>query len=353
MPGVGYQVHGLAMTPNTAIMPSFGDFLYTQLILRIPKPTASFASKTVIITGASSGLGKEAAKHIARLGASKIILGCRSISKGEKAKLEIESTVRCSPNVLEVWQVDIESPPSMTEFVARVNQLPRLDVVINNAGIQTINYQVAYGTERTLAVNVIGTFLLALQLIPKLKETAKVYKATPRMTFVSSALYDVAKYPDDHGDDIFTWFNDKSHAEMMNQYNLSKLLLTHAIIKLSSLVHPVSDDKSSNQIVINSLDPCFCKTDLASELSGGLKVFFKVFESLFARSADEGSRLVVQTASAGRESHGGYFRAAELRGYIPSITSVDGARRREYIWEVLSRKLEKLQPGIMANVDNV
>jgi NAD(P)-dependent dehydrogenase (short-subunit alcohol dehydrogenase family) len=197
-------------------MPSFGNFIHTQLILKIPKPATSFSSKTVIITGASSGLGKEAAKHIVRLGASKVILGCRNKSKGNRTKLEIESSLKCNPDIIEVWEVDIESPPSVNEFVDRANKLPRLDVLINNAGIQTTKFQVSYGIERTIAVNVIGTFLLALQLIPKLKESAKTYGVTPVMTFVGSALYDVAKYPEKHGDDIFAWFSDKAHVSMMD-----------------------------------------------------------------------------------------------------------------------------------------
>lgn len=158
-------------------MPSLANFLYTQLLLQIPIPTTPFPSKTVLITGASSGLGKETAKHIARLGASKIILGCRSISKGESAAAEIQSSVHCSADILEVWQLDLESPDSVKSFVDRVNKLPRLDVVINNAGLQAANYAVSYGTERTIAVNVIGTFLLAVQLVPKLEETARVYTA--------------------------------------------------------------------------------------------------------------------------------------------------------------------------------
>ena len=198
-------------------MPSFGNFIHTQLVLKIPEPAASFVSKTVIITGASSGLGKEAAKHIVRLGASKVILGCRNTSKGNKTKLEIECSLGCSSGIIEVWEVDIESALSVKEFVDQANKLPRLDVLINNAGIQTMKFQVAYGTERTIAVNVIGTFLLALQLIPKLKETAKAHGVTPHMTFVGSALYDVAKYPESHGSDIFAWFGDKTNVNKMDQ----------------------------------------------------------------------------------------------------------------------------------------
>jgi len=198
-------------------MPSFGNFIHTQLILKIPIPTTSFSSKTVIITGASSGLGKEAAKHIVRLRASKVILGCRSIAKGKKVKFEIESSLNCSSSIIDVWEVDIESPSSVKQFVDNANNLPRLDVLINNAGIQTTKFQTSYGTERTLAINVIGTFLLALQLIPKLKETEKKFSVTPHMTFVGSALYDIAKYPEKHEADIFAWFGDKSHVNALDQ----------------------------------------------------------------------------------------------------------------------------------------
>ncbi|KAL4796335.1 hypothetical protein BDV19DRAFT_388471 [Aspergillus venezuelensis] len=335
-------------------MPSLANFFYTQLFLHIPKPTTSFAGKTILITGASSGLGKEAAQHFVRLGAEKVILGCRSISKGEMTKAEIETALHCSKEILEVWQADIESPSSIQAFVARVNKLPRLDVVINNAGMQKINFQVSYGTERTLAVNVIGTFLLASQLLPKLRQTATTYQTTPHMTFVGSALYDVAHYPEQHGDDLFGWFADKEHIpNMMNQYNLSKLLLLHNIIKLSTLVNPASTkttDTNPNQIVINSLDPCFCKTNLPDELSGGVKLLFRMFEGLFARSAEEGARLIVQAASGGRESHGGYFRSARIFQYAPFMKSAEGMKRREYIWEQLVRKLEELQPGVLGNV---
>ncbi|AEO69927.1 uncharacterized protein THITE_2057134 [Thermothielavioides terrestris NRRL 8126] len=198
-------------------MPSFGDFIRTQWIIKIPRPSASFAAKTVVITGGNAGLGKEAAKHIVRLGAAKVILGCRSLDRGNSAKREIEALLKCSPDVVEVWELDLESPSSVKSFADRANALPRLDVLINNAGMQTQQFQVVYGTERMVAVNVIGTFLLAVQLVPKLRETARNFKTTPHMTFVGSALYDVAKWPENHGGDIFAWFQDESHVNKMNQ----------------------------------------------------------------------------------------------------------------------------------------
>lgn len=191
--------------------------MYTQFIAKIPTPTASFAEKTVIVTGGNRGLGKETVKHLVRLGAVKVIIGCRNRMHGLETKREIESSTNCSTSVLEVWELDIESPESIRRFAERANQLTRLDVLINNAGIMALNFKVVYDTERTLAVNSIGTFLLALQLIPKLKETSQKYKVTPVMTTVASALYDDAKYPEKHGDDIFTWYKDPSHVDKFNQ----------------------------------------------------------------------------------------------------------------------------------------
>lgn len=199
-------------------MPSLGDFVRAQFIVNIPKPTASFASKTVIVTGANGGLGKEIVKHIIRLGASQIIFGCRSLSRGTQAKLEIEALLKCRPDLIQVWELDLESPKSIKSFVDKANELPRLDVLINNAGMQTLRFRSSpYDTEQTLAVNNIGTFLLAIQLVPKLKETGQKYDTTPHLTTVASALYDVAKYPEEHGGDIFAWYKDPSHMNGMNQ----------------------------------------------------------------------------------------------------------------------------------------
>jgi hypothetical protein len=88
---------------------------------------------------------------------------------------------------------------------------------------------------------------------------------------------------------------------------------------------------------------------LAGELTGGFKMFFKVFELLFARSAEEGSRLVVIAASAGRRTHGAYMRAGAVQEYAPFITSAEGVKKSDYVWKQLGRKLEQLKPGIMPN----
>lgn len=198
-------------------MPTFRDFVNTQFLLKIPEPSTSFAEKTVIVTGANGGLGKEIVKHIVRLGANKIICACRSVSRGNKLKEEIVAVSQCEPDILQVWEVDLESPASIKKFVSRANSLARLDVVINLAGVRCFDFQVVYDTERTLAINNIGTFLLAIPLIPKLRETARTFGTTPVLTIVGSALYDIAKYPEVPGDDIFDYFQDQTQVNPWNQ----------------------------------------------------------------------------------------------------------------------------------------
>ncbi|PYI13097.1 NAD(P)-binding protein [Aspergillus violaceofuscus CBS 115571] len=317
-------------------MPTLSDFFYTQFLLRIPKPSASFTNKTVIITGANGGLGQEAVKHLIRLGAEKIIFACRSRSRGEQAKREIEDQLNCKTNLIDIRELDLESPASIKQFADwAARSLSRVDVLINNAGIHANRFKVVYDTERTLAVNNIGTFLLTVQMIPKMKTTARTYGIMPVITFVASALYDIAEYPEQHGEDIFTW------------YNLSKLLQLHAMIKLAALVDSPNTNHESSSIVVNALDPCFCKTGIISESTGLARVLFKIFEAITARSAEEGSRLVIQTAAAGRETHGRYMRAGAVQAYAPIAAD---EQRATYVWDTLCRRLEAIQPGIMQNL---
>jgi hypothetical protein len=59
--------------------------------------------------------------------------------------------------------------------------------------------------------------LLAIQLVPKLKETAIALGVTPHMTFTQSALYRLAKYPDNPGDDIFAYMGNEKNVVMASQ----------------------------------------------------------------------------------------------------------------------------------------
>src|SRR5271155_747592 len=124
------------------------DFLHSQLFVTPEYPTTSCAGQTIIVTGSNVGLGKEAARHFARLGAAKIILAVRNSKAGEEAKKDIETSTKCGAAVIEVWSLDLSSHESVRSFADRASRLPRLDVLLENAGIAVHQFSLAEGHER-------------------------------------------------------------------------------------------------------------------------------------------------------------------------------------------------------------
>lgn len=160
----------------------------------IPLPTTSFADQTVIVTGSNTGLGLEAARLFVRLNAARVILAVRSVKKGEDAKASIETSTN-RKNVIEVWQVDMSNYNSIKDFAAKCGSLDRLDVVIANAGVLRNTYEESEGTEITITVNVIGTFLLALNLFPFLRRSRERTGQTSRLVITSSVVHENVRLP--------------------------------------------------------------------------------------------------------------------------------------------------------------
>lgn len=106
---------------------------------QIPIDT-SLIDKTVLITGANSGIGHEAARRCVKLNARLVILGVRSISKGEVAKSSILKSNPTSKCQVEIWQLDMESFNSVIAFGKRAQELPSLDVAMLNAGAFKFEY---------------------------------------------------------------------------------------------------------------------------------------------------------------------------------------------------------------------
>src|ERR1700759_3126963 len=124
------------------------ELIHSQWFFTPPYPTQSFKDQICIITGANSGLGFEAARHITRLGANKVILAVRNPDKGAAAKASIEESTRIT-GVVEVWQLDLGSYESVMEFAARAMSLPRIDVLLENAGVSLFKWSMAEGQEET------------------------------------------------------------------------------------------------------------------------------------------------------------------------------------------------------------
>jgi NAD(P)-dependent dehydrogenase (short-subunit alcohol dehydrogenase family) len=205
-------------TPMT--WPEFArKLLYSQFFERIPVPTSNFAGQTIIVTGSNTGLGLEAARHLVRLKASKVILAVRSLSKGEAAAEELIKSTGAMTNNIEVWPLDLSDYGSIKKFSDRAYGLERLDAVISNAGMLTQQWTIVNGMEAQIAVNVVHTTLLGLLLLPKLRASAKMHSVRGRMAFVTSDAHYVAQVNEANASgSLFDALNNKEIALMEDRY---------------------------------------------------------------------------------------------------------------------------------------
>ena len=142
--------------------------------------------KTVVITGPTSGIGKEIAIGLAALGAS-LVLGCRDTARGKAVAAEIGRSSGASS--IEVAQVDLSSRTSIEKFARKVlASHSQLDALINNAGVSRDDQPWAKnedGLELTFATNVVGYYLTSLLLLPRLEENASARIVNVASTFAS------------------------------------------------------------------------------------------------------------------------------------------------------------------------
>lgn len=128
---------------------------------RSKPPHVDLSNKTIIITGATSGIGRETAIRLARLGAN-LILGCRNTEAAETLKAEILQT--SNKVTVKVYKLDLMDYQSIRSFVHSVqHEDPVIDVLINNAG--AICHDAVDGHDQSLRVNYLGHVMLSLLLM--------------------------------------------------------------------------------------------------------------------------------------------------------------------------------------------
>jgi len=124
--------------------------------------------KTVIVTGANRGLGKEMTRQLAKKGAS-VIMACRSVAHARQVMSELKSENEAAQ--LQVMALDLADLQSIHVFAdSFLKEHHTLDVLLNNAGVQMPERQVtAGGVELTFAINVLGPQILTQKLLPAMQ----------------------------------------------------------------------------------------------------------------------------------------------------------------------------------------
>ncbi|OAP61835.1 hypothetical protein AYL99_04038 [Fonsecaea erecta] len=328
-----------------------GQFIRGQLSTP-PLPRVDLSGRTILVTGANSGLGLEAAKLLVQLNCSTVVLACRTLAKGEKAKEIILQSLSSgqhggSQPILVILEVDLDSFSSVVAFSERCKDLPRLDAAILNAGIDLVEFTLAEGYETTITVNVISTFLLAILLVPIMRKSAKTYNITPTLAVVGSAVHFFVGAKEltapAEGQILQTLSNPKK-ADMKARYFLSKLIVMLLVKYLASMLQKAAEKDPTNKplVVINNVAPGLCKTNLfQSFASPPTKVLLRVV----GRSSEHGARTLVHGATAGTESHGQYLSECRVKPYSAFVKSAEGDQTAKRIWQELCAVYEEVKPG--------
>ncbi|KAJ4857101.1 short chain dehydrogenase domain-containing protein [Trichoderma breve] len=318
--------------------------------LPIALETKDVKDKTYIVTGATGGLGYEAAKRLVQLEAAKVVIGVRNEEKGEFTKTTIEKEAG-RKDVIEVWPLDLASYDSVKAFGKRLETIDRIDALVLNAGVSHAEWQVKEGSEAHMTVNFIANLLLTFEALPILQASASKHDIKPRIVVVGSmggffAFESIRKFPKTG---VLDDLNDKAKWKPLldNRYNVSKLFEHFAVRELASL-KPVSE----TGIIVNLVDPGLCKTELIHEQSPFVRFKAWCAKLIMGRSPEMGSRTLIHGIAADEESHGKYLTACEIREeHIPEwVTNEAGQVLQKQIWAELLEKLEKIQPGVVTAV---
>ncbi|CAJ0555373.1 Ff.00g054380.m01.CDS01 [Fusarium sp. VM40] len=317
-----------------------GSTLYSNLFIDLPYPktNADLSDKVMIVSGSNTGLGFEASQHLLRLGVGKLIMAVRSLDKGEKAREDLLKLTKRTPESIEVWYLDMANYESVKSFAARaLSELPRIDVVLANAGLATSpEFTMAEDNERTITVNVVSTFLLFFLLLPKLQRSSFPGK----FVIPNSATHYWAPFkelvPSAKAGPIFSRLNDPKASNMPARYYVSKLIVLYLVRELATRL---GESEKSN-VVINTPNPSYCKSDLLREMESSAPPDF------LARTPEMGSRALVSGVLAGPESNGKYMTNCHVREPACHVTNQTGAKISSAMFEELMAKLEIISPGV-------
>jgi NAD(P)-dependent dehydrogenase (short-subunit alcohol dehydrogenase family) len=278
-------------------------------------PKVSFEGKNVIVTGANTGLGFEAAAKFVTLGASLVIIGVRDLAKGDGAKSAIEKRTGKQDRI-EVWPLDMNSYDSIQEFAKRASSLDHLDVAVLNAGVFMVKYEESqYGWEETLQVNVLSTALLSLLLLPKLK-ASRTENSLPVLEIVSSGTHTRVSISEEHrrADNLLRSYNTANGYNAGQQYGTSKLFVMYVMQTLASFVTPSDAAPGKPDVVVTSVCPGACKSELSRGYNGFLINAAKAMVfAIFLRTTEQGSRSLVSGVTLGEEAHGRFWQHDQIK----------------------------------------
>jgi len=268
--------------------------------------------RTVLVTGATGGIGKATALGLAAMGARVAITG-RDLDRTEAAAAEIR---QAGDGHVKAFVADLTSQSQIRTMAVEVQQkLPDLDVLVNNVGgYWNTRHVTADGLERTFALNHLAPFLLTNLLLDRLQQSAAA-----RVVTVSSNAQSLGRidFDDLQGERSY------SGARAYNQSKLANVLFTYELARRLQ----------GTSVTANALHPGVVRTAFGAEDPATVQRFLIPFVRPFMKSPTQGAATSIHLASAPDLEHvtGRYFAdSKEKRSAEGSYDEAAAAR----LWQV-------------------
>ena len=272
-------------------------------------------NKICLITGCNTGIGKQTAIQLAKMGHT-IIMLVRDSEKSRTAFEEIKS--QSNNQNIEMFYVDLSSPDSITSVVEKVKgEYSKIDILINNAGVLKRNLQIGYkGFEMTMLVNYFAPFLLTKLLLPLIEKSNH-----GRIINLSSELYKKGEASISKPSSTQKFNGNKVYAD-------SKLLI---VLFTKELAKRLND----KNITANSIHPGVVGTDAFREYPKWLNTLL----NLFISKPEAGAEPIVYLATSEEVANitGEYFSKTQLS---KTIDIVNDEKIAEQIWKETETILE-------------
>jgi len=240
------------------------------------KPLAvSLRGRTVVVTGATSGLGQAAASQLAELGARVILVG-RNPDKAEATRREIVAAT--GNDNIAVALADLSLLADVRKLAQRLLETePRIHVLVNNAGV-LLNERTmtAEGNETTLATNLLAPYLLTQTLLPRLRESAP----SRIINVASGGMYATGLALDDLQYEKTTYDGSRAYARTKR-----------ALVTLTEMW---AEQLQNSGVVVHAMHPGWADTP---GVAGSLPAFHTITRR-FLRTAEQGADTITWLAAA-------------------------------------------------------
>lgn len=277
-----------------------------------PLPTGiDLTGKTVVITGASSGMGLEVTRQLLRLRASTVILAVRNVSKGESCAATIRQDPRIKAHnpkaTIKVLELDMDRYDSVQKFSKKLQEeVPIVHIVILNAGIGLLKLErTPSGHDKTCQVNYHSNVLLIAELLPYLEAGAEKTGEPARISWVGSRAHEITslekKSPLKSGEGVIEHMDNEEAFVAFQRYGDSKFLCALFMYSLAPRLDP-------KKVILNMMCPGMVNTNMSDVLPLHLRLIVNVVKSIRARPVEVGGWIILNSALvAGPESHGKFL----------------------------------------------